>query len=26
VVTRRGKPMIRLSPAAPLRSDRLIGA
>jgi len=26
VVTRRGKPMITLSPAAPLPRDRLIGA
>jgi prevent-host-death family protein len=26
VVTRRGKPMIRLSPAAPLPRDRLIEA
>jgi hypothetical protein len=26
VVTRRGKPMIRLSPAAPLPRDRLLGA
>jgi len=26
VVTRRGKPMIRLSPAAPLPHDRMIEA